>query len=139
MNGNPSLDAVSRQFALVEAVCLGWRIDIHIRSVESCPNGYPRLAEFLSSDRSFMQYRGFASLHSRVLLAQQCDIETLERELDKTDSRDTETPETARKLQCKARDDRSCGEVEREAKSSSPRNRKEILKDLRQQLTDYGE
>ena len=86
-----------------------------------------------------MQYRGFASLHSRVLLAQQCDIETLERELDKTDSRDTETQQTALKLQCKAQDDKSCREVKPDAKPSFPRNRKEILGDLKQQLIEYGE
>jgi hypothetical protein len=109
------------------------------RPVESCPNGYPRVAEFLASDRSFMQYRGFASLHSRVLLAQQCDIETLERELDRIDKRDTETPETARKLQSKARDDKSCSERRSQAQRSAVRTRKEILADLKEQLFEYGE
>lgn len=107
--------------------------------MESRPNGYPRLAEFLSSDLSFMQYRGFSSLHSRVLLAQQCDIEVLEQELDKIDDRDAETEETALKLQCKTRDDRSCGERGSKAQSSSLRARKEILADLKEQLFEYGE
>lgn len=93
----------------------------------------------MSSDRCFMQYRGFASLHSRVLLAQQCDIETLERELDRIDKRDTETPETAKKLQSKARDDEPCGEKSSQAQSSSPRARKAILADLKQRLFEYGE
>jgi len=84
-----------------------------------------------------MQYRGFASLHSRVLLAQQCDIETLERELHKIDSRDTETPETAKKLQSKARDDEPCGEKSSPAQCSSPRARKAILADLKQHLFEY--
>ena len=86
-----------------------------------------------------MQYRGFASLHSRVLLAQQCDIETLERELDRIDSRDEETPETARRLQSKARDDKMCGEKRSQAQGSSVRTRKQILADLKEQLFEYGE
>lgn len=85
-----------------------------------------------------MQYRGFASLHSRVLLVQQYDIERLERELDKVDSRDAETPETATRLMCKRRDDLWTGDPGSEAQTPFLRTRKEILGDLKQQLTEYG-
>ena len=75
-----------------------------------------------------MQYRGFASLHSRVLLAQQCDIERLERE-----------EITAVRLMCKARDDLWTSDPGSDAQAPFSRTRKEILGDLKQQLTEYGE
>lgn len=58
------------------------------RAVESSPDGYPRIANFQSSDRSFLQFRGFLELHCRALLDLQFDIECLEKELDRLDQSD---------------------------------------------------
>lgn len=66
--------------------------------------GYLRLATFLSSDSSFMQNRGFGSLHSGMLLAQRYDIEVLERELDTIDKWDENEGDHGT-LGCKERDD----------------------------------
>ena len=74
-----------------------------------------------------------------MLLAQQCDIERLERELDKVDSRDAETEITAVRLMCKARDDLWTSDPGSDAQAPFSRTRKEILGDLKQQLTEYGE
>lgn len=106
--------------------------------VEDCPQGYPRLAEFLSSDRSFMQYRGFGALHSRLLLAQQCDIETLERELNLLDDWDSKTEGMGIKLKFKACDDRARTKESLGSDFPYRRSRPEVIAELKQSLMDYG-
>jgi len=101
--------------------------------------GYPRLAAFLASDRSFMQYRGFGALHSRILLAQQYDIEELEKDLDKVD-RWEEKEGDVRKLWSKRRDDReSCrGSMPATFPQKLKFTRPEILTALKHKLMEYG-
>jgi hypothetical protein len=99
--------------------------------------GYSRLATFLSSDRSFMQYRGFGPLRSRVLLAQQYDVEALEKELDTIDDWDSKHG-SPKKLRCKARDDLYSRKGDMPANFPHPRTRPEILTELKQQLGIYG-
>lgn len=103
--------------------------------MDSAPEGYPKLATYLSSDRNFMQYRGFSYLHARLLLALQCDIEGLERELDDLDARDMEGNQD--RLRSKRRDDIEARKME-DAKDDDERSRPAILADLKQQLMDYG-
>lgn len=111
--------------------------------VDKCPLGYPRLATFLSSDRSFMQYRGFGSLHSRVLLGQQYDIEKLEQELDKLDQWDQDRSEPgsdqASELRCKALDDQASRKDKMPQDFPYRRTRPEVLGELKHQLMEYGE
>lgn len=116
-------------------------VDTTLVTVDECPPGYPSLATFLSSDRSFMQYRGFSSLHARMLLAQQYDIEKLESELDKIDRWDErrERAGGAAKLGCKRRDDLGCQVKDMPADYPSGRTRPELLVELKQQLMCYGE
>lgn len=85
-----------------------------------------------------MQYRGFGCLHSRVLLAQQCDIEALERELDEIDLWDQEEG-AANKLKNKQRDDRQCSKDDMADGFPFSRTRPEILQELRKQLIEYGQ
>jgi hypothetical protein len=87
-----------------------------------------------------MQYRGFGALHSRLLLAQQCDIEVLEQELNTLDVWDANTQGLEIKLQSKARDDQECT-MEDMVADDFPfdRTRPEVLAELRQQLMEYGE
>ena len=73
--------------------------------MESCPEGYPRLAAFQSSDHNFMIYRGYSYLHSRVLLYLQDEIACAEKELDKMDENDLNDQENPRFRKClKSRD-----------------------------------
>lgn len=56
--------------------------------MERFPEGYPNLAAFQDSDESFMIYRRFGYLQSRVLLAKQDEMRVLEEELDAIDAED---------------------------------------------------
>ena len=84
-----------------------------------------------------MQYRGFGSLHARILLAQQYDIEQLEDELDDIDRWD-ERESGVMKLGSKRRDDLKCQLNEIPASYPSDRTRPEVLAELKQQLMCYG-
>lgn len=106
-------------------------------AVEECPKGYPSLAAFLSSDRSFMQYRGFGSLHARLLLAQQYDVERLEDELDRID-RWYEREGYFSELQSKRRDDMKSPMKDMPPNYPSERTRSEVLVELKEQLMCYG-
>jgi hypothetical protein len=85
-----------------------------------------------------MQYRSFSSLHSRVLLAQQYDIEVLERELDAIDLWDEEEG-VGKKLKSKQCDDRQRSKEDMSEDFPFRRTRPEILAELKKQLMDYGE
>jgi hypothetical protein len=56
--------------------------------VEDCRTGYPNLAAFLDSDESFMIYRRFGYIASRLLLEKQDEMRQLEEELDMLDRHD---------------------------------------------------
>ena len=99
--------------------------------MEGCPEGYPRLAAFLSSEQNFSIYRGFGYLHSRVLLGLQDQIVFLERELDQKDSFDQQNG-LARRLQSRARDERES------RRDDDERPRARILDDIRRKLVEYG-
>lgn len=105
--------------------------------VEDAPQGYPRLATFLSSDRNFMQYRGFGYLHARVILALQYDLEVLERELETLDKWDLEDGKGER-LKSKALDDSEIRNEELPADCDGQRNRLQVLADLKRKLLEYG-
>lgn len=85
-----------------------------------------------------MQYRGFGSLHSRMLLAQQYDIEVLERELDTIDKWDENEGDRG-KLGCKERDDLYNRKEKILTDFPHARTRPELLAELKQQVMDYGE
>jgi hypothetical protein len=53
--------------------------------VDSSPAGYPRLATFLDSGSSFLMFRRFGYLQTRLLLEKQSLLAELEDELDKAD------------------------------------------------------
>lgn len=102
----------------------------HWQLVENTPNGFPRLAAFQSSEANFALYRSFSYLHSRVLLDLQDEITSLEKELDEVDWDDfDEEPDRLRSREIDV--DRSGGE-------NSTRNRRVILKEIRQKLMEYG-
>jgi len=104
------------------------------RRLESCPNGYPRLAGFLSSENNFSIYRGFSYLHSRVLLELQDEIASLERELDELDEVDNETVASQKRLKSRRFDSKR-----RRPEEDGFRPRQEILADIRTKLVEYDE
>ncbi|KAF2419044.1 hypothetical protein EJ08DRAFT_665969 [Tothia fuscella] len=106
---------------------------IDTRVLESCPNGYPRLAAFLSSESNFSLYRGFSFLHSRVLLELQAEIAALESELDELDEVDNETPAGKRRLRQREWDARTPRDED------GYRSRHEVLAQLRTKLVEYDE
>ncbi len=103
------------------------------RTLESCPDGYPRLAGFLSSESNFSLYRGFSYLHSRVLLQLQDDIAVLEQELDFLDAADRDDSRT--KNLKRGRYDKKHPRPEEDGF----RSRKEILANIHSKLLEYDE
>lgn len=63
---------------------------LHFLKVESYPIGYPRQAVFADSDESFMLYRRFGYIHSRLLLYKQDELRELEASLHNMDLLDNQ-------------------------------------------------
>ncbi|TID27266.1 hypothetical protein E6O75_ATG00033 [Venturia nashicola] len=103
------------------------------RTLEGSPNGYPRVSTFLASEPNFSLYRGFHTLHSRVLLELQDDIAALERELDEVDRVDDETEAGKKRLANRQFD------LKRSRGEDGFRPRREILAELRTKLLEYDE
>lgn len=98
--------------------------------MENTPNGFPRLAAFQSSEANFALYRSFSYLHSRVLLDLQDEITCLEKELDEIDWDDSdEAPERLRSRDI---------DVQKAAGEGDARNRRVILKEIKEKLMEYG-
>jgi hypothetical protein len=93
-------------------------------TVETCPEGYPRLAAFLDSDENFMLYRRFGFLQARLLLYKQDELKMLEDELDSMDRKDKR--ENPRWLKSHRKDDAKSGE------------RKKLLCKIEEKFTEYG-
>jgi hypothetical protein len=103
------------------------------------------VSNFTSSDRSFLQYRCFLELHSRVVLDLQYDIQLLEKELDELDRWDSRcTDKKMRKcLTCNQHDrNRDVDKMPEEWKEYPyfrfTRTRPEVLAELRIKLLEYG-
>ncbi|TKA82965.1 hypothetical protein B0A55_01562 [Friedmanniomyces simplex] len=114
-----------------------------VRVIEHNAVGYALIANFQSSDRNFLQYRGFLHLHSRVLLALQADIGYLETELDQMDQWDIECGIHSR-LAClrdKKRDDlQSRIDVMPDTyRAEFNRTRPDVMLELRTKLVEYDE
>jgi hypothetical protein len=99
--------------------------------VEDYPNGYPRVSYLLDSDDSFMMYRRFGQLHSRLLLHKQDQLREMEEELFALDRRDDKLEETQLFIKCRAEDD------ERDPPTRG-RSRKELLEEIQRTLLEYG-
>ena len=103
-----------------------------IPSLESFPDGYPQLGCFLDSDESFMMYRRFGLLHSRLLLHKQDRLRELEEELQMLDRVDARSEEGRLALQCREEDDA------REPPPAPRRSRTMLLQEIETELTAYG-
>jgi hypothetical protein len=98
--------------------------------VEATPNGFPKLAAFQSSEANFSLYRSFSYLHSRILLDLQDEITSLEKELDELDLDDAE--DEPNRLKSRELD------VIRASIDANPRNRRVILREIKDRLMEYG-
>jgi hypothetical protein len=98
--------------------------------VEETPEGFPRLAAFQSSEAKFALYRSFSYLHSRILLDLQDEITSLEKELDEIDEDDSHAdPDRLRSREI---------DVDRASREGSSRNRRVILREIKDRLMEYG-
>lgn len=98
--------------------------------VEQCPNGYPRVAAFLSSDRNFSIYRSYSYLRSRLLLVHQQQLQGLENELDALDRlQDAREQPRLQSWEIDKAKTESKGET---------RSRYHIFGEIKKTLADYG-
>jgi hypothetical protein len=105
---------------------------INTRVLEDCPNGYPRLASFLSSESNFALFRGFGYLHVRVLLEKQYELSKLEQELDDLDEIDDSPEVKGNRLMNRDLD-------KRRARNDGYRSRSDILDDIHKKILEYDE
>jgi hypothetical protein len=103
--------------------------ETNTRILENCPNGFPRLAAFQSSEANFSLYRSFSYLHSRLLLDLQDEITCLEKELDEVDW-DDEGDDRLRSREI---------DVQKAEGEGDSRNRRQILAEIKTKLMEYDE
>ncbi|KAF8857177.1 hypothetical protein BDZ45DRAFT_744736 [Acephala macrosclerotiorum] len=65
-------------------------LPVIVKSLDKTPQGYPRLALLLDSDESFMFYRRFGYLQTRLLLYKQDELRELEENLEDLDKNETD-------------------------------------------------
>lgn len=103
--------------------------ETNTRILENCPNGFPRLAAFQSSEANFSLYRSFSYLHSRLLLDLQDEITCLEKELDDVDW-DDDGDDRLRSREI---------DVQKAEGDGDSRNRRQILAEIKTKLMEYDE
>jgi hypothetical protein len=105
--------------------------EMHIRQLETYPDGYPKVACYLDSDDSFMVYRRFGLLHSRLLLHRQDELRRLENKLLAMDQQDAKSPLGRRCLKSWSKD---LARQPEEGKET----RKELFEKIEENLLGYG-
>ena len=65
---------------------------------QEAPRGFPRLAAFVSSDEDYEMYRGFRTLHNRVIHQREVELTELEKRLAELDKSDASNPATSQRL-----------------------------------------
>lgn len=103
--------------------------------MEDFPKGYPRQAAFADSDESFMIYRRFGYIHSRLLLNKQDELRELEASLRNMDLIDARNAEGKLCLQSRELD------VERDEKREKAEgldSRRKLLERIEQKTLQYG-
>ena len=103
----------------------------HVNKLEDYPLGYPRVSYVLDSDDSFMMYRRFGQLHSRLLLQKQDQLREMEQELLALDNKDNQMEDTQIFL-------RSREEDEMRDPPTRGRSRIELLGEIERVLMEYG-
>jgi hypothetical protein len=67
--------------------------------VDDYPEGFPKLAAFISCDDSLAMHRSFKYCHNRVLLHLEVEITELEKKLHILDKEDAADPDRMHRLQ----------------------------------------
>ncbi|KAL5317199.1 hypothetical protein ACEPPN_014294 [Leptodophora sp. 'Broadleaf-Isolate-01'] len=65
---------------------------------QKVPDGFPRLAAFVSSDDDCQIYRGFKTCHNRIIYHCEVELTELEKQLHELDKRDNDNPITSHRL-----------------------------------------
>lgn len=99
--------------------------------MEFFPKGYPRQAAYADSDDSFMIYRRFGYIHSRLLLNKQDELRELEASLHDMDLIDASCKTGSLCLQSRELDE------ERE-QDQGLGSRKVLLEKIEQKTLQYG-
>lgn len=99
--------------------------------MELFPKGYPRQAAFADSDESFMIYRRFGYIHSRLLLNKQDELRELEASLKNMDLIDADSDEGKLCLQSRDLD-------ENREKIPGLESRRELLERIERKTLQYG-
>jgi hypothetical protein len=84
---SPNVRKRTSCFAHVVTIYSGELYVLTFRPVVKCPEGYPRLSAFIDSDQSFMIFRRFGYIQSRLILEKQDELRKLETELDALDEK----------------------------------------------------
>lgn len=102
--------------------------------VEKYPSGHPRLSRFMASDSAYMSFRGFGTLHMRLILHKGDQLRALEQDLNEMDRRDAMTEETRNYLRSRALDEnRTVGTL-----GPDERSRSDLLNEIQTKLMEYG-
>ena len=104
-------------------------------SVQDYPRGFPKLACFLDSDDSFMTYRRFGQVFSRLLLNKQSEIREIEGTLLAMDKMDAKSG-NEKYLMSRTADAERDGES---VPGSWPETRTHLLERLEKKALEYGE
>lgn len=100
--------------------------------VQDFPTGFPKVSCFLDSDDSFMVYRRFGTVFSRLLLAKQDEMSRMEATLTGMDKTD-EANGNGEYLMSHALDD------DRESIPRAwPESRKQLLVKMEKKALEYG-
>lgn len=97
--------------------------------VENIPNGYPRLATFQTTEQNYSVYRGFAYLHTEVLLEMQTELTELEKQLDDVDWDELDVDEDLPRHPSLGHD----------VADVNTQRRAGMLRKIREKLVEYGE
>ena len=101
--------------------------------VEDFPKGFPRLACFLDSDNSFLVYRRFGTVFSRLLLNKQDEMREMEEVLLVMDKID-DGPENSVYLKSRTEDVRR-GNIPHGLLGSRP----QMMEKLEKKALEYGQ
>ena len=123
--------AVSSVGAAVKPKTSSSKALCRVSRLEDYPMGYPRVSYVLDSDDSFMMYRRFGQLHSRILLQKQDQLREMEQELLALDNKDNQMEDTQMFL-------RSREEDEMRDPPKRGRSRVELLGEIERVLMEYG-
>ncbi|KUJ23405.1 uncharacterized protein LY89DRAFT_663846 [Mollisia scopiformis] len=95
--------------------------------LEDFPDGFPKLAAFVSSDVDFGMVRNFKTLHNRLLLHDQVELTGLEKRLRELDKEDEADPKKSNYRLRRVKHKEGYGNTEQ----------RDLLQEVRRKLNEY--